>query len=75
MRPYAVKKEIQDNILSTLSLPCSIGISPNKFLSKMASDMKKPLGITIITQRNLKRSIMAYKKVGGYVWHRKKDST
>ena len=53
-QPYVVAKEIQDRILSTLSLPCSIGISPNKFLSKMASDMKKPLGITIITQKNLK---------------------
>ena len=40
----------------------------------MASDMKKPLGITIITQRNLKEVLWPI-KVGGYVWHRKKDST
>ena len=60
-QPYIVAKEIQDKILSTLSLPCSIGISPNKFLSKMASDMKKPLGITIITQRNLKEILWPVK--------------
>ena len=60
-QPYVVAKEIQDRILSTLSLPCSIGISPNKFLSKMASDMKKPLGITIITQKNLKEVLWPVK--------------
>ena len=37
-----------------LNLKCSIGISPNKFLAKMASDMKKPMGITILTRSNLK---------------------
>ena len=60
-QPYVVAKEIQDRILSALSLPCSIGISPNKFLSKMASDMKKPLGITIITQKNLKEVLWPVK--------------
>lgn len=60
-QPYVVAKNIQDRILSELSLPCSIGISPNKFLSKMASDMKKPLGITIITQRNLKEVLWPLK--------------
>ncbi|SDI38972.1 DNA polymerase-4 [Alteribacillus persepolensis] len=35
-----------------LGLPASIGIAPNKFLAKMASDMKKPLGITILRKRD-----------------------
>jgi len=34
------------DIRGKLGLWCSIGISENKFLSKMASGMKKPLGIT-----------------------------
>lgn len=42
------------NIYEHLSLRCSIGIAPNKFLAKMASDMKKPMGITILTRSNLK---------------------
>ena len=33
-------------IKEQLDLWCSIGISENKFLAKMASEMKKPLGIT-----------------------------
>lgn len=37
---------IMKNIGENLGLPCSIGIAQNKFLAKMASEMKKPLGIT-----------------------------
>ncbi len=48
-------KAIQSNLMDLCQLPCSIGISPNKFLAKMASDMKKPLGITIINEQNIKR--------------------
>ena len=48
-----VAKEIQDTLLNEYQLPCSIGISINKFLAKMASDMKKPLGITVIRKREL----------------------
>lgn len=44
---------IQNDIKEILNLPCSIGIAPNKFLAKMASDMKKPMGITILRKRDL----------------------
>lgn len=46
-------KTIQDTLLKKYKLPCSIGIAPNKFLAKMASDMKKPLGITILRKREI----------------------
>jgi DNA polymerase-4 len=46
-------KEIQRIILEEIGLPCSIGIAPNKFLAKMASDYKKPLGITVFRKRDL----------------------
>lgn len=48
-----IAKEIQQHLLDTLDLPCSIGIGPNKFLAKTASDMKKPLGITILRKRQM----------------------
>ena len=51
--PLQVAKRIQDNLLNKYKLPCSIGIAPNKFLAKMASDMKKPLGITILRKREI----------------------
>ena len=47
--PKVSKKES----LEQLDLPCSIGIAPNKFLAKTASDMKKPMGITILRKRDI----------------------
>ena len=40
----AIKKRIQE----TLGLTCSVGIGPNKLLSKLASGMKKPSGLVRI---------------------------
>ena len=49
----AMANKIQNEIYKFYKLPCSIGIAPNKFLAKMASDMKKPMGITILRKREL----------------------
>ncbi len=53
--PLEIAQTIQSRILNELDLPCSIGIAPNKFLAKMASDMKKPMGITILRKRDVKK--------------------
>ncbi|MCY8518181.1 DNA polymerase IV [Bacillus atrophaeus] len=50
---YDTAKEIQNRLQKELLLPSSIGIAPNKFLAKMASNMKKPLGITILRKREV----------------------
>ncbi|GKV64541.1 DNA polymerase IV 1 [Sporosarcina sp. NCCP-2331] len=50
---FDLASEIQLRILRELDLPCSIGIAPNKFLAKTASDMKKPMGITILRKRQV----------------------
>ena len=51
--PLDLAKEIQSRALKELSLPCSIGIAPTLYLAKMASDLKKPLGITILRIRDI----------------------
>lgn len=55
--PLEIAKKIMDTIMNELDLWCSIGISSNKFLSKMASDMKKPLGITELYPEDIKNKL------------------
>jgi len=52
-----IARAIKKDIYSELSLSCSVGIAPIKFLSKIASDMNKPDGITIITKSQVKKFI------------------
>ncbi|MCC2249155.1 DNA polymerase IV [Virgibacillus sp. AGTR] len=51
--PLDIAANLQKRIARELDLPCSIGIAPNKFLAKMASDMKKPMGITVLRKREM----------------------
>ncbi|MER1958165.1 MAG: DNA polymerase IV [Solibacillus sp.] len=53
LHPLQLAQEMQQRILHELDLPCSIGIAPNKFLAKTASDMKKPMGITVLRKREI----------------------
>lgn len=50
-------KDLQASLLKETQLKCSIGVGPTKFLAKMASDMKKPMGITILRRRDLKQKL------------------
>jgi DNA polymerase-4 len=52
--PLELAQLIQNRIKTQLKIPCSIGIAPNKFLAKMASEMKKPMGITVLRKREIK---------------------
>jgi DNA polymerase IV (DinB-like DNA polymerase) len=42
-------QQIKNSIRDKIKLSCSIGISPNKLVSKIASDFKKPDGLTIVS--------------------------
>ena len=57
IHPVVLAKEIQLRLLRELDLPCSIGIAPTLFLAKMASDMKKPLGLTVLRKREIKEKL------------------
>jgi DNA polymerase IV (DinB-like DNA polymerase) len=45
-----IKKEIYEKE----GLTCSIGIGPNKLIAKIASDMQKPNGLTVIEEKDVK---------------------
>ena len=49
----AIKKRIKEET----DLTCSIGIAPNKLLAKMASDIQKPNGLTILSEEDIKSKI------------------
>ncbi|MFY7866042.1 Y-family DNA polymerase [Roseateles sp.] len=44
----AVAREIKNSVARATGLSCSIGITPNKLLSKIASDLDKPDGMTLL---------------------------
>lgn len=55
--PAKAAQKIMDTIRQEEDLGCSIGIAPNKFLAKMASDMKKPHGVTMLTMDDVPKRL------------------
>lgn len=57
VRDYAeaegVAQQIKDEIYERQKLTCSIGIGPNKLVAKIASDHRKPNGLTIVREQEV----------------------
>jgi DNA polymerase-4 len=50
----ALAQEIRNNVVRrTGGLTCSVGVTPNKLLSKIASELDKPDGLTVLTLADL----------------------
>lgn len=65
--PVELAATIKQRIRAETALTCSIGIAPNKFLAKIASDMNKPDGLTIIEDKDVREflRILPVAKVPG----------
>jgi DNA polymerase IV len=48
VRARVVAKDLQRAVREATALSCSIGVTPNKLLSKMASELEKPGGVTVL---------------------------
>ena len=48
--PVRLARAIKEQMCRDTGLTCSIGLAPNKFLAKIASDWKKPDGLTVIEE-------------------------
>jgi|TARA_B100001013_G_scaffold8892_1_gene5451 DNA polymerase IV (DinB-like DNA polymerase) len=47
-RASHIAQQLKNKIQKKIKMTCSVGVSPNKLISKIASDYKKPDGLTII---------------------------
>jgi DNA polymerase-4 len=65
--PRDIGLEVKGRIRENTSLTCSIGVAPNKFLAKVASDMDKPDGLTIVPPEKVPQFIdrLSIEKVPG----------
>lgn len=54
-------RQMQLDLYKETQLKCSIGVSITKFLAKMASDFKKPMGLTIIRKSEIKKYLFPLK--------------
>ncbi len=60
-------KKIKSRIVENESLTCSIGIGPNKLVAKIASDYRKPDGLTIVAKDEVRKFLapLNVEKLGG----------
>ncbi len=48
-----IGRKIQSEIQGELNLSASVGMAPNKFLAKIASDLKKPKGFVVVLENEI----------------------
>src|SRR3954469_24919924 len=67
MRARDVAATIQQAVHEATGLSCSIGVTPNKLLSKIASELDKPAGITILRESDIGTRVwpLAVRKING----------
>jgi DNA polymerase-4 len=56
-RPLDLAVAMQQAVKKELGLSCSIGVAPTRFLAKMASDMHKPMGLTVLRKSEIQSKV------------------
>ena len=61
--PVEMARALKQRVRDETELTASVGVAPNKFLAKLASDLEKPDGLTVITEET-KQAILDPLPVG-----------
>jgi DNA polymerase-4 len=66
-RARAIATDIQRAVREATRLSCSIGITPNKLLSKIASELNKPAGVSVIRPDDIRSVVwpLAVRRING----------
>lgn len=66
-RAEGIGQRIKCDLIAELQLTASVGIAPNKFMAKLASDLQKPDGFVVVTPDNMQSVLdpLPVKKIWG----------
>ena len=53
----SIARTIKTRINQTTRLTASVGVAPNKLIAKIASDLQKPDGLTVVTRDNVRETL------------------
>ena len=53
--PEAIARAVKEAVYKETQLTASVGVAPNKFVAKLASDLKKPDGLVIVEKDNVRQ--------------------
>lgn len=64
---HDLARSIQGAVREATMLSCSIGVAPNKLLAKMASEMEKPGGLTLLPESDIPERVwpLPVRKING----------
>jgi len=64
---FSLARRIKQAVFEATGLTCSIGVSPNKLLSKICSDLDKPDGVTLLQRSEIAERIwpLPARKING----------